>query len=89
MITAIAFVGNAKTVILDEPTAGIDPYARKEIWELLLKLKKSKLKRMCNIVESGIKHHQPKPNLNKSQCEIDLIHLLNRNYMHLNIDRSI
>lgn len=39
---AIAFVGNAKTVILDEPTAGIDPYARKEIWELLLKLKKSK-----------------------------------------------
>jgi ABC-type multidrug transport system ATPase subunit len=24
---AIAFVGNAKTVILDEPTAGIDPYA--------------------------------------------------------------
>ncbi|CAG2250054.1 ABCA1 [Mytilus edulis] len=36
-----AFVGNAKTVILDEPTAGIDPYARKEIWELLLKLKKS------------------------------------------------
>lgn len=38
---AIAFVGNAKTVILDEPTAGIDPYARKEIWELLLKLKKS------------------------------------------------
>ncbi|XP_076084448.1 phospholipid-transporting ATPase ABCA1-like isoform X2 [Mytilus galloprovincialis] len=39
---AIAFVGNAKTVILDEPTAGIDPYARKEIWELLLKLKKGR-----------------------------------------------
>jgi ABC-type multidrug transport system ATPase subunit len=47
---AIAFVGNAKTIILDEPTAGIDPYARKEIWELLLKLKKSKLKRMCNVI---------------------------------------
>ncbi|VDI42992.1 ATP-binding cassette, subfamily A (ABC1), member 1 [Mytilus galloprovincialis] len=39
---AIAFVGNAKTVILDEPTAGIDPYARKEIWEILLKLKKKR-----------------------------------------------
>lgn len=40
---AIAFCGNAKTVILDEPTAGVDPYARRSIWELLIKLKKSKL----------------------------------------------
>jgi ABC-type multidrug transport system ATPase subunit len=39
---AIAFCGNAKTVILDEPTAGVDPYARRSIWELLIKLKKSK-----------------------------------------------
>lgn len=38
---AIAFCGNAKTVILDEPTAGVDPYARRSIWELLIKLKKS------------------------------------------------
>lgn len=37
---AIAFVGNSKTVILDEPTAGVDPYARRAIWQLLLKLKK-------------------------------------------------
>lgn len=36
---AIAFVGNSKTVILDEPTAGVDPYARRAIWQLLLKLK--------------------------------------------------
>ena len=40
---AAAFVGNAKTVILDEPTAGVDPYARRSIWELLLKFKQSKL----------------------------------------------
>lgn len=40
---AIAFVGDAKTVILDEPTAGVDPQARRAIWELLIKFKKSKL----------------------------------------------
>lgn len=37
---AIAFVGESQTVILDEPTAGVDPYDRRAIWELLLKLKK-------------------------------------------------
>ena len=40
---AIAFVGDAKTVILDEPTAGVDPYARRTIWELLIKLKKGNI----------------------------------------------
>ncbi|XP_052776388.1 phospholipid-transporting ATPase ABCA1-like isoform X2 [Mya arenaria] len=39
---AVAFVGNSKTVILDEPTAGVDPYARRAIWQLLLKLKKGR-----------------------------------------------
>jgi len=36
---AVAFVGGSKCVILDEPTAGVDPYARRGIWDLLLKLK--------------------------------------------------
>jgi ABC-type multidrug transport system ATPase subunit len=37
-----AFVGDAKTIILDEPTAGVDPYARRAIWELLIKLKQGR-----------------------------------------------
>lgn len=34
---AIAFVGEAKVVLLDEPTSGVDPYSRRSIWDLLLK----------------------------------------------------
>ena len=39
---AIAFVGNSRTVILDEPSAGVDPSGRRGIWDLLFKYKKDR-----------------------------------------------
>jgi ABC-2 type transport system ATP-binding protein len=35
----IALINNPSILLLDEPTTGLDPNARREIWEILLKLR--------------------------------------------------
>ncbi|KAL1420360.1 hypothetical protein MTO96_024195 [Rhipicephalus appendiculatus] len=44
LCTAIAIIGTPKVIIMDEPTANMDPDARREMWELLLKIR-----RQCTI----------------------------------------
>ena len=39
LCVALAFVGNSKAVILDEPTSGVDPSGRRAIWNLIIRKK--------------------------------------------------
>lgn len=35
----VAFLGTSRTVVLDEPTSGVDPCSRRGIWDILLKFR--------------------------------------------------
>ncbi|CAM9884095.1 unnamed protein product [Rangifer tarandus platyrhynchus] len=38
----IAFLGASETVVLDEPTSGVDPCSRRGIWDILLKYRRGR-----------------------------------------------
>ncbi|XP_030838891.1 uncharacterized protein LOC100890089 isoform X11 [Strongylocentrotus purpuratus] len=44
---AMAFVGHSTIIILDEPTSGVDPHARRAIWNLIMKQKTGRTIVLC------------------------------------------
>lgn len=38
----IAFLGTSRTVVLDEPTSGVDPCSRRSIWDILLQYREGR-----------------------------------------------
>uniref|UniRef100_G3SKM3 ATP binding cassette subfamily A member 13 n=1 Tax=Gorilla gorilla gorilla TaxID=9595 RepID=G3SKM3_GORGO len=38
----IAFMGMSRTVVLDEPTSGVDPCSRRSLWDILLKYREGR-----------------------------------------------
>lgn len=43
----IAFVAGSKVILLDEPTSGMDTYARRFLWEMIKKYKKDRIIILC------------------------------------------
>jgi ATP-binding cassette subfamily A (ABC1) protein 3 len=43
LCVAIAFIGGSKVILLDEPTSGMDTYARRFLWDMLKNYKKDRI----------------------------------------------
>ncbi len=55
---ALAFIGGSRVIILDEPTSGVDPSARRSIWDLIIKYREGSVySRTCleSTASRGIK----------------------------------
>lgn len=64
---AVAFVAKSRMVILDEPTAGVDPYARRAIWDLLIKYKQGRMTLIMTIIQYCTKFILQKQRFLKTQ----------------------
>lgn len=40
---AMAFIGGSKVILLDEPTSGMDAYARRLLWDMIKKYKQERI----------------------------------------------
>lgn len=43
LCVAIALIGDSRIILLDEPSSGVDPYSRRELWRLLQSYKKERV----------------------------------------------
>ena len=43
LCVAIAFIGGSKVILLDEPTSGMDAYARRLLWDMIKKYKENRI----------------------------------------------
>eukprot|EP01060_Flectonema_neradi_P040005 TRINITY_DN8997_c0_g3_i4.p1 TRINITY_DN8997_c0_g3~~TRINITY_DN8997_c0_g3_i4.p1 ORF type:complete len:765 (+),score=73.96 TRINITY_DN8997_c0_g3_i4:55-2349(+) len=53
LAVSMAFMGNPKLVILDEPTAGLDPRSRRQVWDLIKKSKHSSCLYTTHLLEEA------------------------------------
>ena len=40
---ALSFLGDPRVIFLDEPTTGMDPKIRRDVWNLILRMKKDRV----------------------------------------------